>query len=158
MANRSSKRHQEQVTELGQHLGRELATKTVLFHTALAGRLGLSATDLKCLDLLRDNPAPLTATNLVELTGLTGGAITGVADRLEGAGFVERVRDPHDRRRWELHPLPHREAEIASLFAPLAASMAALCEAYSSDDLGVVIDFLTKLGAVMDTQTSRLRQ
>ena len=43
---------------------------------------------------------PLTATNLVDLTGLTGGAITGVADRLEAAGFVERVRDPKDRRRW----------------------------------------------------------
>jgi DNA-binding MarR family transcriptional regulator len=68
----------------------------------MAARLGLSATDLKCLDLLRATNTPLTAGNLVALTGLTGGAITGVADRLENAGFVKRVRDSADRRRWEL--------------------------------------------------------
>ena len=35
---------------------------------------------------------PLTAGQLAELTGLTTGAITGVIDRLEKAGFVRRER------------------------------------------------------------------
>jgi len=149
---------QDRVTQLSQHVGRELATKTVLFHAALAARFGLSATDLKCLDLLRQTKTPMTATNLAGLTGLTGGAVTGVADRLEAAGFVERVRDPADRRRWELRPLPDRQQEVMGLFAPLASAMSELCADYSDDELDLITDFLTKLGSVMDEQTERLRQ
>ncbi len=145
------------VAQLSQRIGRELATKTVMFHHGLAARLGLSATDLKCLDLLRDSHTPLTASNLVALTGLTGGAITGVADRLEAAGFVARIRDPHDRRRWELRPIATRQGEILALFAPLAEAMTELTDDYNDHDLDVVIDFLTKLTAVMDEQTLQLR-
>jgi DNA-binding MarR family transcriptional regulator len=158
VSSESSNLRPDQIAELSERIGRELATKTVLFHSALAGRLGLSATDLKCLDLLRDSQTPLTATNLVDLTGLTGGAITGVADRLEAAGFVERVRDPKDRRRWELRPLPDRRLEVAALFAPLATAMSELCDAYSTQELSVVIDFLTKLSDLMEVQTNRMRQ
>ena len=158
MSSESNNLGPDQIAELSERIGRELATKTVLFHSALAGRLGLSATDLKCLDLLRESQTPLTATNLVDLTGLTGGAITGVADRLEAAGFVERVRDPKDRRRWELRPLPDRQLEVAALFAPLATAMSQLCDSYSTQELSVIIDFLTKLSDLMEVQTDRMRQ
>jgi DNA-binding MarR family transcriptional regulator len=158
VSSESSDLRADQIAELSHRIGRELATKTVLFHSALAGRLGLSATDLKCLDLLRESQTPMTATNLVDLTGLTGGAITGVADRLEAAGFVERVRDPKDRRRWELRPLPDRQLEVAALFAPLARAMSELCDAYSTHELSVIIDFLTKLSDLMEVQTDRMRQ
>jgi DNA-binding MarR family transcriptional regulator len=147
----------ERIAELSDGIGRVLATKTVLFHSALATRLGLGTTDLKCLDLLRAAQVPLTASNLALLTGLTGGAITGVADRLEAAGFVERVRDPADRRRWELRPTPERQDEIAALFAPLSESMNNLCSTYNDDELEVLARFLTGLGAILDEQTKRLR-
>ncbi len=152
-----SQRRQDRIEELGQRVGRDLATKTVLFHHAQATRLGLSATDLKCLDLLRQTDTPLTASNLARLTGLTGGAITGVADRLEAAGFVERVRDPSDRRRWELRPIPGRLGEIAAQFAPLAAAMSELCATYTDEQLATVTDFLTRLETILDEQTERLR-
>jgi DNA-binding MarR family transcriptional regulator len=152
------RQRQERIAALSEGISRQLATKTMLFHSALADRLGLGATDLKCLDLLRAAQVPLTASNLVVLTGLTGGAITGVADRLEAAGFVERVRDPADRRRWELRPKPDRQGEIAALFAPLSESMTELCSTYNDDELDVVAGFLTKLGAILDEQTERLRR
>ena len=39
--------------------GRESSTATVLLHTAIAAKIGLSATDTKTLDmLLRAGPAP----------------------------------------------------------------------------------------------------
>ncbi|GIP31715.1 hypothetical protein J2TS4_09250 [Paenibacillus sp. J2TS4] len=41
----------------------------------------------------------LTAGDLAEESNLTIGAITGVIDRLEQAGFARRVKDPNDRRR-----------------------------------------------------------
>jgi DNA-binding MarR family transcriptional regulator len=129
-----------------------------MFHQALASRLGLGVTDLKCLDLLRRRKQPLTASNLAELTGLTGGAITGVADRLEAARFVERVRDSGDRRRWELRPLPDRQDEIAALFAPLAGAISDLCATYRDEDLDLLVTFLAGLGELIDVQTARLRQ
>jgi DNA-binding MarR family transcriptional regulator len=91
VSSRNIRKRQERIAELSEGIARELATKTMMFHAALADRLGLGTTDLKCLDLLRAAQVPLTASNLAQLTGLTGGAITGVADRLEAAGFVERV-------------------------------------------------------------------
>src|ERR1700679_3045242 len=97
---------QDQVTRISQKAGWELTTRTVLFHHAMAAQLRLSVTDLKCLDLLRQARTRLTPVNLAELTGMSGGAMTGVADRLELAGFVERVHSRTDQRRWELQLLP----------------------------------------------------
>jgi DNA-binding MarR family transcriptional regulator len=148
---------QARVAHISETLGRDLATKTVLFHHHLAARLGLSVTDLKCLDLLRAADAPLTGKNLAGLIGLTSGAITGVADRLEAAGFVERVRDPEDRRRWELRPIPGRQAEVAALFAPLGTAMAELAGRYEDQQLEAITSFLAGLGAILDDQTNALR-
>lgn len=154
---KSAETRRERIAHLAETLGRDLATKTVLFHHHLAARLGLSVTDLKCLDLLRAADVPLTAKNLADLIGLTGGAITGVADRLETAGFVERVRDPEDRRRWELRPLPGRQAEIATLFTPLGTAMANLAGRYDDRQLEAITSFLTGLEAVLDEQAEALR-
>ena len=100
---------QDQVTRISQKAGWELTTRTVLFHHAMAAQLRLSVTDLKCLDLLRQARTRLTPVNLAELTGMSGGAMTGVADRLELAGFVERVHSRTDQRRSELQLLPGRQ-------------------------------------------------
>jgi predicted transcriptional regulator len=59
----------------------------------------LNMTDHKCLGFLLDAGEPITPGQLAGLTGLTTGAITGIVDRLEDAGFVRRKRDPKDRRR-----------------------------------------------------------
>jgi DNA-binding MarR family transcriptional regulator len=148
---------QDQVARISQMAGWELTTRTVLFHHAMAAQLGLSVTDLKCLDLLRQARTPLTPVNLAELTGMTGGAMTAVADHLEEAGFVERVRSRTDRRRWELQLRLERQQEIDALFVPLTNATTELCRGYSDDELGVVLDFLTKLGPVMIEETERLR-
>jgi DNA-binding MarR family transcriptional regulator len=145
------------IARVAETLGRDLATRTVLFHHHLAARLGLSVTDLKSLDVLQSSDQPLTAKNLADELGLTGGAITGVADRLEAAGFVERVRDPGDRRRWELRPLPDRQDEVTDLFAPLGAAITRLAGRYDDAQLEAVASFLTGLRVVLEEETTALR-
>src|ERR1700759_5382362 len=84
------------------------STRSVLLHTAIAERLGLNPSDHKCADLLMAESGVSTPGRLAELTGLSTGAITGVLDRLERAGFVGREADPSDRRRTLVRITPER--------------------------------------------------
>lgn len=62
--------------------GQELATALVLFEEVVASKLGLNATDWRCLGMIVKGRS-ITAKDLTEMTGLTTGATTGVIDRLE---------------------------------------------------------------------------
>jgi DNA-binding MarR family transcriptional regulator len=145
------------VSALAQQIGRQHSARVVMFHQAVAERLGLNATDLKCLDLAKGASAALTAGRLAELTGLTTGAITGVVDRLEEAGFVRRQRDPHDRRKVIVEPLIGREGEVAKLFSSLADGVAALCARYSDDELALLVNFLGEADQLLHDETGKLR-
>ena len=105
-----------------QRAGRELSAATIMFHQAIADRLGLNPTDHKCLDLLASKGL-MTAGELAEMTGLTTGAITGVIDRLEAAGFAAREDDPNDRRRVILRVIPKGYREIGRLFESLSTAV-----------------------------------
>src|SRR5437773_12416331 len=83
---------QQLVERITGHLARRHSTAAVLYHHAIAERLGIGPTDHKCLDLLREHGA-MASSDLVAITGLTSGAITGVVVRLEKAGFVRREAD-----------------------------------------------------------------
>src|ERR1700693_1460937 len=96
------KTQEELIEEIVGQLARRHHTAVVLFHHAVAERLGLGPTDHKCLDLLRDRGA-MTSSDLGAITGLTSGAITGVVARLERAGYLGREPDPHDGRKKILH-------------------------------------------------------
>ena len=134
-------KRRELLQELSRNLGRELSARTILFHQAIAERLGLNATDHKCLDIARRAEA-MTAGELAGLTGLTTGAITGVIDRLERAGFVCRVRDANDRRRVVIQPIPERARDIAPLFESLDVAWRALCDGYSDRELALINRFM----------------
>jgi DNA-binding MarR family transcriptional regulator len=59
----------------------------------------------------------------VELSGFTTGAITGIVDRLERAGYVRRERHPIDRRSVIVHPvgLGKVKKQVIPIFASPAA-------------------------------------
>jgi hypothetical protein len=58
------------------------------------------------------------------MTGLTTGAVTGVVDRLEAAGFVRRTRDPEDRRKVGIEVVFDRvKRQVFPVFEQLAKRM-----------------------------------
>src|SRR4051812_40866811 len=83
-------------------LHRDLATAIVTFHEAVARRLGVTAADQRVLGVL-GRMGVATPSRLAEATGLTTGAITGIVDRLERAGFARRAPNPTDRRSILVH-------------------------------------------------------
>lgn len=135
---------------------RRLLPRAVLYHEAVADRLGINPTDLKCLELLAGEEA-MSPSRLAELAGLTTGAITGVIDRLERAGIVRREPDPTDRRRIAIHIRPERTVELSRLYAPFLAGAADLetsSDAPSPAPTSVGVDAVTRL---LENETGRLR-
>jgi len=76
----------------------------------LAERLGLGVTDFDALALLESGP--LAAGRIAEALAITTGAVTGLIDRLERAGFVQRARHETDRRQVLIELAPARRDQI----------------------------------------------
>lgn len=138
-------------------LGRDLGAATVLYHSEVAEHLGLSVTDHKCLDLAMRAEGPLTAGRIAELSGLTTGAITGVLDRLERAGYAKRVRDPHDRRRVLLELSQHEWPDKQWIWDRLRKAMEDVAGQFSMAELNVVANYLEGVIKTMGFEAKALR-
>lgn len=125
-----------------------------MFSHAVADRLNLNLTDFECLDVL-DWRGPTTAGKLADDLGLTTGAVTGILDRMEKAGYVRRERDPHDRRRVIVHL--NRSAEALRVYEPFARSMSDLFSSFRENDLKVIVEFMAECNRLFEEQIIRLR-
>jgi DNA-binding MarR family transcriptional regulator len=137
---------------------RDTSTAGIMLHQAVANHLGLHLTDHKCMGMLCEL-GPLSAGDLARLTGLTTGAITGVLNRLERAGYAKRIPNPKDRRNIRVEP---RDVEkfyerMENLLGPLRERMRALSSKYNADELALVLDFIKASVAISREETARLQ-
>jgi DNA-binding MarR family transcriptional regulator len=137
---------------------REMSTETIMFHQAVADELGLHIADHKCMDIIHRFGA-MPAGRLGEMTGLTTGAITGMIDRLEKAGYVRRANDPKDRRKTIVEPVRNKKLErkIEMIFTPLHERMHKFLSSYSDNELTFLFDAITKLIEQTREESKRLR-
>ena len=136
---------------------RKTASLMQLMGQAAADRVGLNATDLNCLNILSFS-GELTAGELARETGLTTASITGVADRLEEAGYVRRERDPKDRRRVVIRlVLESALRDVAPVFLPLIQSWQGIVDRYTDDELRVIVEFYGQMEQVIRNHLVRLR-
>ena len=137
---------------------REMSTETIMFHQAVADELGLYIADHKCMDIIHRFGA-MPAGRLGEMTGLTTGAITGMIDRLEKAGYVRRANDTKDRRKTIVEPIRNKKLEkkIEMIFTPLHERMYKFLSSYSGGELSFLIDVMTKLIEQTHDESKRLR-
>jgi DNA-binding MarR family transcriptional regulator len=124
--------------------GRESSTATVMFHTAVAARRGLSASEEKALDvLLREGP--LTHAQLCQATGLAAPSVSDLIDRLQSKGYATREPHPDDGRSVLVTANAERVyAEMEPLFAQWLSSLNGLYATYTDAQLETVRDFLAK--------------
>jgi DNA-binding MarR family transcriptional regulator len=124
---------------------------TVLLHHATASKAGINMTDAQCINLLVLD-GPQTPGRLAQSMGITtGGAITAVIDRLERAGYVRRTRDPEDRRRVIVEPVPEKVARLSVYFEPVARAAGDRLAALSDEQLEFLADWMHGWNTMMPT-------
>ena len=139
-----------------EHAMRRASGIGAIFSQAVADHVGVSSSDLECLDFL-NLEGRVTAGRLAEVTGLTTGAITGVVDRLERAGFVRRERDAQDRRKVFIAPVLENIAKIGVLYERMQRAMLKNWETYSDTELKLLLRFANDGYETMLAATEELK-
>jgi DNA-binding MarR family transcriptional regulator len=139
-----------------EHAMRRSSGSGVIFSQTVANYAGISSSDLECIDFL-NLEGRVTAGRLAEVTGLTTGAITGMVDRLEKAGFVRRERDEQDRRKVFIAIVPENLARIGKCYEPLQQAMMEHWNSYSDTDLRLLLRFADESYKIMLAVTEELK-
>lgn len=119
---------------------RRSSAHSALLGQAVATAAGISGSDLECMDLLHLE-GRATAGRLAEITGLITGAITGVVDRLEKAGYVRRERDNTDRGKVLVSIIPDATLTIGRLYEPMRQEIYKIWSSYSDAELRLLLRF-----------------
>ncbi|WFE26039.1 MarR family transcriptional regulator [Solwaraspora sp. WMMD791] len=136
--------------------GREMSRLSMVFRYAIAERLGLTVSDLECLDHLADT-GPATAGQIAERTNLTTGAVTSMLRRLQQAGYVSAERDPTDRRRVIVTLRPERVADLERPYERFAQRTAQLIEDYTAEEIRLLARHYERMQAMYHEELDHLR-
>jgi MarR family transcriptional regulator, organic hydroperoxide resistance regulator len=112
-----------------------------LYSQHVAEKLSLHPTDMQFLNLL-DLMGPMTPGRLGECSGLSSGGVTVVLDRLEGAGYVRRSNNPHDRRSVVVSLVAARQKRVTEHYAAAQGQFAAMAAQFTDEELETVLRFL----------------
>ena len=126
-----------------------LIATSLIGQQEMAQQIGLNVTDLTCFAyVIEAGEDLLTAGDLAARAHVTTGAVTGILNRLERAGYVTRRPDPTDRRRVRVAALPDAEARVREVYEPYYARLNELFADYSPDEIAVLTDWFTRASAL----------
>ena len=130
---------------------------TVMFHTAVAARQGLSASEEKALDLLersgRSPPASWPGSR-----GWPQASVTALINRLEAKGSPGGSRTPATGAACSSRSTPSVYATVAPLFADWVGSLQELYAGYTDEQLEVILHFLNEAARRQRDATARLTE
>lgn len=133
----------EKIQQIGALL-REVSTQAIKRSNLVSAILGINSTDLEALEVLM-RLGKATAGVLAAETGITGGAVTKMVDRLEKAGFILRETDPNDRRKvYIMLHVNNLESKVLPLYQSLVGAVNALLDEYSPQEQQLIISFLSR--------------
>ena len=108
----------------------------------MAHRSGLTHSELVALEhLIR---GPIGPAEVARLLGVTTAAATGIVDRLEARGHVERRPHGTDRRRTELVITESAREDVLSQLLPMFRALAALDADLDEEERQVVDRYLRR--------------
>jgi DNA-binding MarR family transcriptional regulator len=114
---------------------------------ALARRLGVDRSGLRCLDLII-RAGPQTSAQIARALHLTPGSVTALVDRIVRAGYGRRVPHPTHGKKILIVPSPQLVDAVQELLAEHIAAAEHDLATYS-------IEELTLINSVLDTVRQR---
>lgn len=124
-------------------LMRASETVTARAHTPLAGNLTL--TQFGVLEALLHR-GPLAAGEIAEKILKSAGNLTLVLANLERDGFITRVRDKHDARRWVVSLTAAGRKRVTALFPQVAAAITDEFSRLTPAEQAMLAELCKKLG------------
>ena len=100
---------------------------------------GIGRTDLRAMELVSRLGTP-TAGRLADELGVTTGAVTGVVDRLERAGYAERAADASDRRRVVVRLTAKGRQREHRMFDPVLAETLRVVGGYTGGERALIAE------------------
>lgn len=91
---------------------------TDMMDEAVHALMGVNRTDGRCIDIVH-RQGRITAGDLGREAGLTSGAMTALLDRMERAGYLQRVRDTGDRRKVYVEPTAKVNALAEAIYGQI---------------------------------------
>ncbi len=122
-------------------LSRQSQVATDLFDERMSEFMGINRTDGRCLDIIGRH-GKVSAGQLSIEAGLTTGAVTAVIDRLEASGYVQRVRDPLDRRKIWVECTPHTNELTGVIFGVYDLIGPIMMGHFTDEQLAGIVAFL----------------
>lgn len=123
---------------------------------AVAERLGINRTDLRCLEILSTGLA-VAPSLLGRRLGLTSGSVTAMLNRLERLGYVDRSPDPTDRRKVAVRMTPDAARKVWEIYGPIAEEGSRSLAHYTAPQLRIVIDYLRRCERLYQAHLVRVR-
>ncbi|MDA8302219.1 MAG: MarR family transcriptional regulator [Actinomycetota bacterium] len=121
---------------------------------AVAARMGLHRSDLRCLEIAA-RAGGVSAGELAERAGLSTSAVTSVVDRVERLGLVRRVRDATDRRRVWVEVTDLGRSRGWEAFQGLMEGTQAVLAGYSVGELAILERFVAEIRAVLVAEAAK---
>jgi DNA-binding MarR family transcriptional regulator len=151
-----ARRSRRLATEIKDSL-RELSNQLSLLNHQVGAHLDLKDVDLDCLELIT-RYGPMSPGALARRAGLHPATMTGVLDRLQKNGWIDRGRDPEtvDRRAVTVRARRDRNAEVFQLYSGMNSTMDELLADYSEDELKLLAEFLQRTTAAGHEATTTL--
>ena len=119
---------------------RELLDVSAAVRPVVAERAGVTQTELVALEHLIKGP--IGPAEVARLLGVTSAAATGIVDRLQARGHVERRAHATDRRRTELVITPTAREDVLAHLLPMFRALAALDADLTEEEREVVDRYL----------------
>lgn len=121
-------------------------SNTVIFRRsqALLAEMGISNPQFNTLLALYEM-GPLTMGELGKHLFAACSTATDLADRLEGEGMVERIRDSRDRRIVRMHLLPRGRKVVELVINDRYSFLEEVLKEYTPDEHQIMLDSLERL-------------
>lgn len=127
---------------------RSLLEAGVRVRHVVSRRAGLSEVELAALERL--SHGPVTPGALARHLDVTSAAATGIVDRLNRRGHIDRVPDEEDRRRTQLHLTASASGQMRRHLLPMFQGLARLDADFTPEERAVVERYLRGALASLD--------